>query len=165
MGSRLHTIWTGCVVEAIDSGSAVYVTDGSYSRKIRSEIDGAGYMIYCIRWKKVVLKSSFYELCEKAGSYHGELLGLLAVHLHILAIEQFYGLEPGPRGLVRCNNLGGLNKLKEKRRKIPSSAKHADVLRSLRRLTPTITNRQCISPIPPLQNFRTPICNYHKSIC
>jgi hypothetical protein len=24
-------------------------------------------------------------------------LGLLAVHLHILAIEQFYGLEPGPR--------------------------------------------------------------------
>jgi hypothetical protein len=122
------------VVEAIDLGSAVYVTDGSYSRKIRSEIDGAGYMIYCRRQKKVVLKGSFYELCEKAGSYRGELLGLLAVHLHILAIEQFYGLEPGPRGLVGCDNLGSLNKSKEKRQKIPSSAKHADVLRSLHRV-------------------------------
>jgi hypothetical protein len=75
------------VVKAIDSGSAVYVTDGSYSRKIRSEIDGAGYMIYCKRRKKVVLNGSFYEVCKKAGSYRGELLGLLAVHLHILAIE------------------------------------------------------------------------------
>jgi hypothetical protein len=36
--------------------------------------------------------------------------------------------------LVGCDNLGGLNKSKEKRRKIPSSAKHADVLRSLRRV-------------------------------
>jgi hypothetical protein len=35
------------VVEAVDSGSTVYVTDGLYSQKIRSEIDGAGYMIYC----------------------------------------------------------------------------------------------------------------------
>jgi hypothetical protein len=115
------------VVEAIDLGSAVYVTDGSYCRKIRSEIDGAGYMIYCKRRKKVVPKGSFYELCEK-------ILGLLAVHLHILAIEQFYGLELFPQGLVGCNNLGSLNKSKEKQRKIPSSAKHADVLRSLRRV-------------------------------
>jgi hypothetical protein len=81
-----------------------------------------------------VLKGSFYELCNKAGSYHGELLGLLAIHLLILAIECFYALEPGPRGLVECNNLGGLNKLKEKRCKIPSSAKHANVLRSLCRV-------------------------------
>jgi hypothetical protein len=49
------------VIEAVDLGSAVYVTDGSYSRKIRSEIDGARYMIYCTTWRKVVLKGSFYE--------------------------------------------------------------------------------------------------------
>jgi hypothetical protein len=81
-----------------------------------------------------MLKGSFYKLCDKAGSYCGELLGLLAVDLLILAIEGFYALEAGPGGLVGCNNLGGLNKSKEKRRKIPSSAKHANVLRSLSRV-------------------------------
>lgn len=60
------------VVEAMDLFSAVYITDGSYSCKIRSEID-AGYMIYCKSRRKVVLKGSFYELCHKAGSYRGEL--------------------------------------------------------------------------------------------
>jgi hypothetical protein len=61
-------------------------------------------------------------------------LGLLAIHLLILAVERFYDLESGPRGLVGCDNLGGLNKSKERRRKIPSGAKHADILRSLRRV-------------------------------
>jgi hypothetical protein len=103
------------VMEAVDSGSAVYVTDGSYSQKIRSGIDGAGYMIYCTTRRKVVMKGSFYEQCDKVGSYRGELLGLFAVHLIILAIKRFYALEAGPRGLVGCDNLGALNKLKEKR--------------------------------------------------
>jgi Na+(H+)/acetate symporter ActP len=99
-------------VEAVDSGSTVYVTDGLYSQKILLEIDGVGYMIYCTTRRKVVLKGSFYERFNKAGSYQGELLGLLAVHLIILAIKRFYALEAGPCGLVGCNNLGGLKKLK-----------------------------------------------------
>jgi hypothetical protein len=91
-------------------------------------------MIYCKVRKKVVLRGSTSELCTKAGSYQGELLGLLAVHLLVLAIEKFYDLPPGPRGLVACDNLGGLNKSKQRRKKIPPSAKHADILRSLRRV-------------------------------
>jgi hypothetical protein len=87
----------------------------------------------------VVLKGSFYKPCDKSGSYISELLGLLAVHLIILAIESFYALEAGPRGLVGCNNLGGLNKSKEKRRKIPSGSKPADILHSLRRVHASLT--------------------------
>jgi hypothetical protein len=67
-------------------------------------------LIYCTAKKKVVFKGSFYEWCDKAGSYRGKLLGLLAVHLLILAVEKFYGLEGGNRGLIACNNLGGLKK-------------------------------------------------------
>jgi elongation factor P hydroxylase len=93
------------VVEAI-----ALVTDGSYSRKICSEIDGAGWMIYCKSRRKVVFKGSFYEWCATAGSYRGELLGLLVVHLLVMAVEIFYDLGAGPRGLVACDNLGGLNK-------------------------------------------------------
>ncbi len=122
------------VWSAIDLGLAVYVTDGSYSHKIRSEIDGEGYMIYCKSRRKVTLKSSFTSY--KTGSYPGELLGLLVVHLLILAIEGFYALEAGPPGLVGCDNLGGLNKSKEKRCKIPSSAKHVNVLQSSVGYTP-----------------------------
>jgi hypothetical protein len=57
------------LVDTIAGGSAVLVTDGSYSRKIRSDIDGAGWMIYCRARKKVVFKCSFYEWCREAGSY------------------------------------------------------------------------------------------------
>jgi hypothetical protein len=88
------------LVDAIADGTAILVTDGSYSRKVRSDIDGAGWMIYCSALKKVVLKGTTFETCTKAGSYCGELLGLLAIHLLALAVEEFYGLESGPRGLV-----------------------------------------------------------------
>jgi hypothetical protein len=63
------------VVNAIASGSAIMVTDGSYCRNIRSEIDGAGWLIYCRQRKRIVLKGSTYEYCSMAGSYRGELLG------------------------------------------------------------------------------------------
>lgn len=122
------------VIDAIASGSAVMVTDGSYSRNIRSEIDGAGWLIYCRQRKHIVLKGSTYEYCVTAGSYRGELLGLLALHLLILAVEEFYALEAAPRGLIACDNLGGLNNSKQRRRKVPASAKHADILRVLRRV-------------------------------
>jgi predicted RNA-binding Zn ribbon-like protein len=68
------------LVDLIADGTAVLVTDGSCSRKICSNIDGAGWMIYCRARRKVVFKGSFYKWCDNAGSYRGELLGLLAVH-------------------------------------------------------------------------------------
>jgi hypothetical protein len=112
------------LVDSIAEGTAILVTDGSYSRKIRHDIDGAGWLIYCKRRKKVVFKGSFSEWSGSAGSYRGELLGLLAVHLMVLAVEKFYDLAAGPRGLVACDNLGGLNKSRERRKKIPPGAKH-----------------------------------------
>ena len=115
-------------MEAVAGGSAVYVTDGSYSRIIHSDIDGAGWVVFCKTKKKVVLKGSYYEWCNRAGSYRGELMGLLAVHVFIMAVEQFRDLPLGARGLVACDNLGGLKKSKERRCKIPAGAKHADVL-------------------------------------
>jgi pyruvate-formate lyase-activating enzyme len=47
-------------------------------------------------------------------------------------VEEFYALEAAPRGLVACDNLGGLNKSKQCRRKVPPSVKHADILQVLR---------------------------------
>ena len=83
------------LVDLIADGTAVLVADGSYSRKIRSDIDGAGWMIDCRVRRKVVFKGSFYEWCGNAGSCRGELLGLLAVHLMVLAVEQFMICQQG----------------------------------------------------------------------
>eukprot|EP00804_Cyclotella_cryptica_P018190 CCRYP_005947-RA/>CCRYP_005947-RA protein AED:0.64 eAED:0.42 QI:0/0/0/0.66/0.5/0.33/3/0/322 len=129
MWENIHTpLGLEAAVEAATHGTAVYVTDGSYSRNIRSDIDGAGWVFYCKARKKIVLEGSFYEWCDRAGSYRGELVGLLSVHLFVMAVEQFYDLPEGPRGLLGCDNLGGLRKSRERRRKIPSGAKHAGVL-------------------------------------
>eukprot|EP00804_Cyclotella_cryptica_P019411 CCRYP_006610-RA/>CCRYP_006610-RA protein AED:0.67 eAED:-0.49 QI:0/0/0/0.33/1/1/3/0/407 len=132
MWENIHTpLGLEAAVEAATHGTAVYVTDGSYSRNIRSDIDGAGWVFYCKARKKIALEGSFYEWCDRAGSYRGELVGLLSVHLFVMAVEQFYDLPEGPRGLLGCDNLGGLRKSRERRRKIPSGAKHADALRVL----------------------------------
>ena len=90
------------VVEAISSGSAVFVTDGSYNHGIRRDIDGAGWLVFCKTRKR--------ERNAKAGSYRAELLGLLAIHTFLFAIETFYDLPAAHRGLVVCDNLGALNK-------------------------------------------------------
>ncbi len=58
----------------------------------------------------------------------------MTVHLLILAVEKFYGLKGGSRGLIACDTLGGLNKSRDRQHKTPPSAKHADILRSLRQV-------------------------------
>ena len=68
------------VVEAIRSGSAVLVTDGSYNRKVRSDLNASGWLVYCRKRKKILLKCSFFEVCAQAGSYRGELLGTILRH-------------------------------------------------------------------------------------
>ena len=55
----------------------------------------------------------------------------MAAHVVVLVVEQFYDLPSGPRGLVACDNLGGLNKSRERRKKIQAGARHADILRCL----------------------------------
>ena len=122
------------VVEAFANGTAILVTDGSYKRKVRSDLCGAGWLIYCTDRQSPLLEGSFYDICNKARSYRGELLGLLALHVFTRKLESFYGFEEGHKAVIACDNLGGLNKSKERRKKIPPSAKNADILRSLRKL-------------------------------
>jgi hypothetical protein len=119
------------VVDAISAGSAVFVTDGLYNRGVHRDLDGAGWLVYCTMRRRIILRGLFYEQNSKAGSYRAELLGLLAIHTFLLAVETFYDLPAVHRGLVVCDNLGALNKAKEKCKKIPAGAKHADIRRCL----------------------------------
>ena len=64
-----------------------------------------------------------------AGAYRGELLGLLAIHLILLAINT---IKPDISGLVTIYSnclgaLGQVTKLPENR--IPSKCKHSEILK------------------------------------
>ena len=118
------------VLQAIENGSGIWVTDGSYNKKIAPLISGAGWVFYCTVQEKK-LYGTFYEFSTKAGSYRAELLGLLAIHVLMSALESFYNLKPSTAKIC-CDNSGALFKAKEYRRRIPTGASQADIKRVLR---------------------------------
>ena len=106
-------------------GTAIWVTDGSYNRETAPKVSGAGCMVYCTRRKRKLF-GSFFEFSAKAGSYCGELLGLLAIHTLIRALEVYYSLEKTQSKLC-CDHQGALHKLKERRHQIPVGASQANI--------------------------------------
>ena len=113
------------VVTALTNGTAISVTDGSYKKDIAPDVSGAGWVIHCTQ-SKLKLKGSFYERSPDTGSYRGELMGLTALHLMILALEQFYRI-PAAKTKVCCDSEGALFKASESSKRVPTGSKHADL--------------------------------------
>ena len=99
------------VVKAIRNGTAIWATDGSFKKEVALFISGAGWIIYCTMCKRK-LCGSFFEHSHQYGSYRGELLGLLAIHTLLSALEAYYSL-PASKGKICCDNQGALFKSKE----------------------------------------------------
>ena len=118
------------VVDAISGGTAVWVTDGSYNRTVAPHTSGAGWLICCTR-TGLKMTGRFYERSHKASSYRAELLGLLAIHVLLAALEEYYSI-PGSTGKICCDNQGALFKSKEVRRRIPVGSSQADIKRAFR---------------------------------
>ena len=83
---------------------------------------------------KKMLRVSFFERSRSASSYRGELLGLVAIHLLLLAMCQFYEISV-TRPKVCCDNIGALKQARNRRRRIKTGASQADILRVLRTVT------------------------------
>ena len=94
------------IKSALETNTFIGVTDGSYNRERASTVSGSGWLICCTRSKRI-LRGSFYEISPKAGSYRGELLGLVALHTIISSIASYYKLER-PTGKICCDNLAAL---------------------------------------------------------
>lgn len=118
------------LADALSNGTAVLVTDGSYDKKRAPRVSGAGWVITC-RTAQKFLRGSFHEDSPRAGSYRGELLGLVALHTLALALVQFYGLKAAS-GKLCCDNISALFQSKKNRRRVRTGSKHADLLRALR---------------------------------
>jgi hypothetical protein len=74
-GRILELYW---LKTALEQGTVILATDGSYSWTKGPHISGTGWIIVCQRsWK--MLQGSFYEISSDASRYQGELLGLVAL--------------------------------------------------------------------------------------
>jgi hypothetical protein len=118
------------IADALKNGTIIAVTDGSYHQDMAPTISGAGWILYCFRTGKQVT-GSFYEHSPTAGAYRGELLGMLALHVFLYAVEDHFNLTGCPTH-IWCDCKGALYAIKRRRKRVSTGTKHADVFRALR---------------------------------
>ena len=70
------------IAASIADNSCVAVTDGLYMKDLYPYLNSAAFVLECSKGRGRLM-GSFVENTPNAGSYHGELLGLMAIH-HIL---------------------------------------------------------------------------------
>ena len=88
------------------------------------------------------LAGSFSEYSTSASSYRGELLGLCAINIILLALSKTGRITNRPQITVWCDNKGAINRASENSRRIKCGRPCADILRLLR----TIRNELPLSP-------------------
>ncbi len=118
------------LVTAIETGTCIGVTDGSYMQEMRQDVCAAAFFFENAD-RSCQLVGSFAERSEGANAYRGELLGLMALHLILLAINT---VRPDLQGTVVLHSdcLGALSQVKNlPPGGMPSACKHADILKNI----------------------------------
>jgi hypothetical protein len=121
---------TGWLAEAIQDESIVAVSDGSYLPKLYPNLCSTALIFECTRGRGRLVVS-FAEKSSSANTYRGKLLGLMAVHLILLAVST---VSPDIQGSVHIYSdcLGALKKVKDlPHERIPSRCWHADILKNI----------------------------------
>ena len=118
------------LMTAIEQGTCIGVTDGSYMREMLRDVCSAAFF-FENEDRSCQLVGSFAESSDAANAFRGELLGLMALHLILLAVNKVY---PHLRGAVTLHSdcLGALSRVEHlPPGKIPAACKHSDVLKSI----------------------------------
>jgi hypothetical protein len=84
------------IAASIADSSCVAVTDGSYMKEVYPNLNSAAFVFKCSKGQGQ-LKGTFVEATPDAGSYHRELLGLMAIHLNLCGVHKF---RPGLTGTL-----------------------------------------------------------------
>ena len=122
----------GWIWDALANGTFLAVTDGSYNRGMAPTARGLGCIIACTTCKRT-LRGSFFEVSKSAGSYRGELLGLVAIHTFATAIAQYFSLQE-ILGEISCDNMAALNQAGKNRKRVGIGVKHSDLHRTIHTL-------------------------------
>ena len=118
------------LIPAIEAGTVLAVADGSYIRELFSDANSCAFVLEC-REGRGRLLGRLTERSTDACAYRGELLGLLAIHLVLKAVNT---LQPNLSGEVCIGSdclgaLGRVSSLPPDR--LPSGTKHSDILKVL----------------------------------
>ena len=84
------------IVESLQNKTLVCVTDGSYDKQRAPNVSSAGWIMKCRQTGRQI-QGSLVEVSPSAGSYRGEMLGMLAIRLFLLAVEEYYTTALSPR--------------------------------------------------------------------
>ena len=120
----------GWLEQAITEGTLRAVTDGSYIKELHPELCSAAFILECSEGRGRMI-GSFPEMSPDACTYREEMLGLLAIHLILLAVNK---LHPELDGQVKIYSdcLGALSRVADSPTgRIPSRTKHTDILKSI----------------------------------
>jgi hypothetical protein len=118
------------LLEAIREGTCIAVTDGSYIRELYRDMCSCVFVLECTQGRGRVF-GAFPEQSKRACAYRGELLGLMAIHLILLAVNK---LDKWLPGLVKIYSdcLGALGKVTSlPENQLPSGCKHSDILKNI----------------------------------
>ena len=118
------------IVECLRNKTLTCVTDGSYMKDKAAKICSAGWVMACKQTKRHI-SGTLVEYSDSVDSYRGECLGMLAIRLFLLAVEEYYGvITDGNK--VCCDNKGALYTFAKKSKRVSSGAKNADIKRVIR---------------------------------
>jgi hypothetical protein len=118
------------IKEAIEDGSCITVTNGSYIKQVHPELCANAFIMECLRGCGCMMES-FAESSSVANAYRGDLLGFMQVHLILLAVQR---TAPALEGKIviylDClGALGWVSLLPPGR--IPMHCRHSDVLKNI----------------------------------
>ena len=85
--------------------------------KRRIQLCGAGWILMDISSGQT-LAGSFSESSDSAGSYHGELLGLYAINVILMALTKAGSITNSPEITIWCDNQGAISKALGEQRRI-----------------------------------------------
>ena len=118
------------IFESLREGSIFAVTDGSYMKEHLPDICSAAFVLECQQGRGRIV-GSFVEQSSAACAYRGELLGLMAIHLILLAANT---ARPNLQGsaTIFSDCLGALDKVAHlPSDRIPSRCSHSDILKNI----------------------------------
>ena len=117
------------VVEGLKEGTLVCVTDGSYFKREAPDVCSTGWIIAGQR-TKLQIGGTLTEISPSADSYRGEMLGMLAIRLFLLAVEEYYGAVTTSNDIC-YDNKGALYTFERKSQRVPSGKANTDIQRVL----------------------------------
>ena len=121
------------VLTALEDRSGPWVTEGYYMRETKEDVRGTCWIFH---YQKTghKLVGTFYEESNQADSYQGEMLRLLAIHLLLAAIVEFFGITV-LHTKICYDNEGGLYISYERRPRVKAGASQADIDQGARRIS------------------------------